>query len=133
MRAATRFFCLVGLMTPAIGAGCAAVPVLTFATADASLDSDADAALDSDTDTVTLGDGGGPGPADAQAEAAMPIDGECPDYIPPGASRCCGLVACTGDCTAAECTSCEMQCGFATLCCAKANNVACRSFGSPCP
>jgi hypothetical protein len=60
-------------------------------------------------------------------------DGGCPMHVPASASVCCGSVACNGNCTSAQCSVCEMQCGPATLCCAKTNNVACRPMGSPCP
>jgi hypothetical protein len=55
----------------------------------------------------------------------------CPEAAPPGASVCCGDIACSGNCTA-ECSACIARCDAGSLCCAKTNNVLCRPPGSAC-
>jgi hypothetical protein len=85
-----------------------------------------------DVPVLTFDDEGGTDVNDG-ASADAGDDAECPNQVPSGASVCCGAVACNGNCTAAECLVCEMQCGTGTLCCAKTNNVACRPMGASCP
>jgi hypothetical protein len=78
-------------------------------------------------------DGGGAPTPDDTGLAEASGDAACPDQVPGSASVCCGSVACNGNCTADQCSLCEMQCGTATLCCAKTNNVSCRPMDAPCP
>jgi hypothetical protein len=107
----------------ALGApACADVPTLTFEGDDAS-SPDGDASGSSDAGTDAVDDGSGD-------DGASPESG-CPDAVPPGASVCCGVVACNGNC-GAMCSVCASNCGPATLCCARANNVSCRAPGAPC-
>ncbi|HSY22961.1 MAG TPA: hypothetical protein VK841_12635 [Polyangiaceae bacterium] len=98
------------LLVLAVGASgaCGDVPVLVF-------DDEAGAAM-ADGSLVDAGS-----------------DAVCPNQLPVGSSVCCGPIACNGNCTVAQCTACEMQCGIGTLCCAKTNNVACRPMGASCP
>lgn len=107
-------------------AACGDVPVLFF---DGEGGSDgAEAGFTDSPGDTGIGDG-----SDDAGSADGTDDASCPDQTPPGASVCCGAVACNGNCTAMQCGVCEMQCGVGTLCCAKTNNVACRPMGSSCP
>ncbi len=102
------------LATAAVSlAACADVPTLTFAAGDGGADAHA-------------ADGSGAEPD------ALPGAG-CPGPNPPaGASVCCGSVPCNGDC-AGRCPECEATCTSPdTFCCAKTNNILCRTLGSSC-
>ena len=96
---------------------CEAVPDLTFADAAADLDA-ADAAEDA---------------SDAGAAEDAALDGGlgCPTSPPPGASVCCGAIACEGLC-ASQCAMCMATCSPDALCCAKTNNVRCLRDGGVC-
>jgi hypothetical protein len=109
--------------------GCADVPTLTFEGDDASSPGgDASGSSDAGTDAVDAGSSDdGAGSVD---DGASPESG-CPDAVPPGASICCGVVPCNGNC-GAMCSVCAATCGPQTLCCARTNNVACRAPGAPC-
>ena len=95
---------------------CEDVPTLTFAQADASPDAALDAA-DTDAPAIEASiEGGCSAPRSAQNPFA-----------------CCGSVACEGLCDG-ECDACASKCTSpGDFCCAKNNNVICRSGGSTCP
>ncbi len=103
---------------------CEAVPSLIFTDPDAAT-LDATASDDANADGARLdaialeaGDAGADG-ADGRTEAG------CPGVPPPGATVCCGSVACDLSCMAPQCTMCEQACTPAQLCCARNNNVTC--------
>jgi hypothetical protein len=104
---------VVGLATTVLSlTACEGVPSLTFATGDADVDANM---------------------TDSPSAAPDALPAGCPGPNPPaGASVCCGSVPCDGDC-AGRCPECEATCTSPdTFCCAKTNNILCRSAGSTC-
>lgn len=72
-------------------------------------------------------------PLDAAQDGGLPEGGplSCPAMPPPGASMCCGAVACSG-CVTDDCAKCESQCTAAQLCCVRMQSITCHTMGT-CP
>jgi hypothetical protein len=82
--------------------------------------------------------GGGPDVNDSSIGASDASDAAqgfgCPDHPPDGATACCGVVACNGDCDA-RCAECENRCqqlGMQNSVCCVRNMVTCHMPGVPC-
>lgn len=111
-----------------VASGCS-VPSVTFYS-DASIDGNEDAVVDAggdgdaSNDTTALVDA-----SDAGSEADSPA---CPIAPPPGATACCGAVACAGDCPDA-CAACVSKCTATQQCCVRAQSVTCHAPGTSCP
>jgi hypothetical protein len=114
MRPALSRCCRLGALTFLFG-GCDAVPTLTFP--------DGAVTDGGQPDAVS------PDRTDATADASTPTG--CPDTPPDGASVCCGLIACTGDCEA-HCLECEGKCTSANPVCCVKNGVNCHMPGFMC-
>ncbi len=108
---AVTLSCALGMLACA----CEGVPTLTFAQADANADAAVDAA-----------DAGPPPDIDSD------VEGGCDASDAQGPFLCCGAVVCEGQCTG-QCDVCLSRCASGEVCCAKNNNVVCRSAGLICP
>lgn len=115
----------------AAAVACRAVPEISYADADADpIEAAEENPLPDPTQTEQVPsdddasheppDGGSAPPKDA---SAPPRDAtttpSCPTAPPPGATACCGNIACVGTCDVSGCSACAADCSGSPLCCNK--------------